>query len=55
MTEPEPEQDTEYEGSHFTPDIICPFCHQNVKNMPKIVLERDLHIQLRTDLKILKD
>jgi len=31
MTEPEPEQDTEYEGSHFTPDIICPFCHQNVK------------------------
>jgi hypothetical protein len=35
MTEPEPEQDTEYEGSHFTPDIICPFCHQNVKKHAK--------------------
>jgi len=30
MAEPEPEQDTEYEGSHFTPDIFCTFCHQIV-------------------------
>ena len=35
MTEPEPEQDTKYEGSHFTPDIICPFCHQNIKKHVK--------------------
>ncbi len=28
--EPELEQKNDYEGSHFTPDIICPFCHQNV-------------------------
>ena len=41
MTEPEPEpepeleQENDYEGSHFTPDIICPFCHQNVKNHSK--------------------
>jgi hypothetical protein len=35
MTEPEPEPDTEHEGSHFTPDVICPFCHQNVKKHAK--------------------
>ena len=29
--EPEPVQNNEYQGSHFTPDIICPFCNQNVK------------------------
>ena len=55
MTEPEPEQDTEYEGSHFTPDIICPFCHQNVKEHAKDCIGKRLHIQLRIDLKILKD
>ena len=37
--EPEPEPELEpkdgYEGTHFTPDIICPFCHQNVKNHTK--------------------
>ena len=33
MTEPEPEPEpsTEDGPSHFTPDVICPFCHQNVK------------------------
>ena len=35
MTEPEPEQDIKYQGSHFTPDIICSFCHQNVKEHVK--------------------
>ena len=29
--EPEPEEPVEDGPSHFTPDIICPFCHQNVK------------------------
>ena len=29
--EPEPEQSVEDSPSHFTPDIIFPFCHQNVK------------------------
>ena len=29
--EPEPEQTTENGPSHFTPDIFCPLCHQNVK------------------------
>ena len=29
--EPEPEQSVEDGPSHFTPDVICPFCHQNVK------------------------
>ena len=44
MTEPEPEQDTKYEGSHFTPDIICPFCHQNVKEHVKDCIgKRFLH------------
>ena len=28
--EPEPEQTNDYEGTHVTPDVICPFCHQNV-------------------------
>jgi len=31
----EPEQDKKYEGSHFTPDIICPFCHKNIKEHVK--------------------
>ena len=31
MTESEPEQPVENEGSHYIPDIICPFCHQHVK------------------------
>jgi len=35
MTEPEPEQPTVGEVDHFTPDIICPFCHQNVKQHNK--------------------
>jgi hypothetical protein len=35
VTESEPEQEPEYEGSHYTPDIICPFCHQNVKQHTK--------------------
>ena len=29
--EPEPEQSIEDDPSHFTPDVICPFCHHNVK------------------------
>ncbi len=33
--EPELEQKNDYEGSHFTPDVICPFCHKNVKNHAK--------------------
>ena len=33
--EPEPEQTTENGPNHFTPDIICPFCHQNVKQHAK--------------------
>ena len=24
-----------YDGSHFTPDIFCPFCNQNVKKHAK--------------------
>ena len=35
MTEPEPEQPIVDEVGHFTPDIICPFCHQNVKQHKK--------------------
>ena len=35
MTEPEPEQPTVDEMGHFTPDIICPFWHQNVKQHKK--------------------
>ena len=31
MAEPEPEEPVEDGPSHFTPDVICPFCHQNVK------------------------
>ena len=31
MAEPEPEEPVEDGPSHFTPDIICPFCHHNVK------------------------
>ena len=27
----ESDESIENEGSHFIPDIICPFCHQNVK------------------------
>ena len=53
--EPEPEQDAEYQGSHFTPDVFCPFCNQNVKQHAKGCIGKDFHIQLRTDLKILKD
>ena len=33
--EPEPEQSAEYQGTHFTPDIICPLCNQNVKQHAK--------------------
>ena len=33
--EPEPEQSIEDSPSHFTPDVICPFCHQNVKQHKK--------------------
>jgi len=55
MTEPEPEQPTVGEVDHFTPDIICPFCHQNVSNTRKAVLEKDLQNQQRTEKKILKD
>ena len=33
--EPEPEQEIEYQGSHFTPDIICPLCNQDVKQHAK--------------------
>ena len=38
MTEPEPEPEpsTEDGPSHFTPDVICPFCHQNVKQHKKV-------------------
>ena len=25
----------DYDGSHFTPDIMCPFCNQNVKKHAK--------------------
>jgi len=25
----------DYDGSHFTPDIFCPFCNQNVKKHAK--------------------
>ena len=31
---PEPEQQ-EFQGSHFTPDVICPFCNQNIKKHAK--------------------
>ena len=27
----ESDEPIENEGSHYIPDIICPFCHQNVK------------------------
>ena len=30
----------DYDGSHFTPDIMCPFCNQNVKNMPRLYWKR---------------
>jgi len=33
--EPEPEQFIEDGPSHFTPDVICSFCHQNVKQHKK--------------------
>jgi len=25
----------DYDGSHFTPDVFCPFCNQNVKKHAK--------------------
>ena len=28
--EPEPEETDDYGGVHVTPDVICPFCRQNV-------------------------
>ena len=27
----ESDEPIENDGSHYIPDIICPFCHQNVK------------------------
>ena len=31
----ESDEPIENEGSHYIPDIICPFCHQNVKQHAK--------------------
>ena len=38
MVESEPNSESEqqeYQGSHFTPDVICPFCNQNTKKHAK--------------------
>ena len=59
----EPEQKPKYEGSHFTPDIICPFCHKEHKRTCQRLYWKVLAnvfvgfilLQLRTGLKILKD
>ena len=45
-----------YQGSHFTPDVILSLLQIRIqKNMRRVVLEKDFHIQQRTELKILKD